>query len=293
MRIVFIGTVRFSLHSLERLMELNANVVGICTLRESKFNSDHIDLSDFGAIHQIQTHYSEDINSVKSVDWIKEQRPDVIFCFGWSRLLKKELLSLAPKGVIGFHPAALPSNRGRHPLIWALALGLNKTASTFFVMTEKADDGDIISQKEITITKQDDAASLYSKVTVAALKQIEELLPQLNDGRCLRIKQDKSVSNSWRKRGSLDGAIDWRMSANSIYNLVRALALPYVGAHFFYNKKQIKVWSTFIVENRSNNIEPGKVIGLSKRGPIVKCGDDAICIPNFDGSSDLNIGDYL
>jgi len=41
-------------------------------------------------------------------------------------------LGIAPLGVVGFHPAALPANRGRHPLIWALFLGLKKTASTFF-----------------------------------------------------------------------------------------------------------------------------------------------------------------
>lgn len=36
-------------------------------------------------------------------------------------------------GVLGYHPAKLPQNRGRHPLIWALALGLKKSASTFFL----------------------------------------------------------------------------------------------------------------------------------------------------------------
>ena len=30
-------------------------------------------------------------------------------------------------GVVGFHPALLPNNRGRHPLIWAKALGLDKS----------------------------------------------------------------------------------------------------------------------------------------------------------------------
>lgn len=53
----------------------------------------------------------------------------MIFCFGWSRLIKPPLLELPPMGVVGFHPAALPKNRGRHPLIRALVLGLRETAS--------------------------------------------------------------------------------------------------------------------------------------------------------------------
>ena len=67
-------------------------------------------------------------------------------------------------GVIGYHPAALPKNRGRHPLIWALVLGLKKTASSFFIMDERADSGDVISQEEIIINDDDDASSLYAKM---------------------------------------------------------------------------------------------------------------------------------
>jgi len=59
----------------------------------------------------------------------------------------KESLDLPHLGVIDFHPAALPANRGRHPIIWALVLGLQETASTFFFMDEGADSGDIISQE--------------------------------------------------------------------------------------------------------------------------------------------------
>ena len=51
-----------------------------------------------------------------------------------------------------------------------------------------------------------------------------------------RIKQDHSISNIWRKRGLKDGIIDWRMSSIGIYNLVRALTKPYIGAIFYYKE---------------------------------------------------------
>ena len=44
MRIVFIGTVEFSKKALQRLIELEANVVGVCTKEKSDFNSDFADL---------------------------------------------------------------------------------------------------------------------------------------------------------------------------------------------------------------------------------------------------------
>ena len=293
MRIVFIGTVRFSLRALQSLLANNAEIVGVCTLQESPFNADHVDLSSVSKEHKIPWMYVADINSSESLLWIKEKSPDVIFCFGWSRLLKKDILKLTPLGVIGFHPAALPANRGRHPLIWALVLGLNKTASTFFFMDECADTGDILSQREVVIDHEDDAALLYEKVTKTALEQIEVFVPQLAYGTFTRSKQKGGLTNTWRKRGYADGQIDWRMTANSIHNLVRGLAKPYVGAHIVVDKQEIKVWKTVIIRDNQRNIEPGKILGYKNQNPVVKCGEDAICLLSTDPSFEPIIGGYL
>jgi methionyl-tRNA formyltransferase len=105
-------------------------------------------------------------------------------------LIKKELLELAPMGIVGYHPAKLPENRGRHPLIWALFLGMKQSASTFFFMDEGADSGDILSQVDFEILENDDARSLYNKVIDIALLQIEDFLPKLQNKTYDRIKQD-------------------------------------------------------------------------------------------------------
>lgn len=277
MKIVFIGTVEFSRLALERLVHMKAEVVGICTMQESKINADYYDLSNVGKIHGIPCHYTKDVNSVETLEWIENKSPDVIFCFGWSKLLKQDLLNITPMGVVGFHPAALPENRGRHPIIWALALGLNETASTFFFMDEGADSGDILSQREITIENTDDARSLYDKVTETALMQIEEFVPQLTAGNFQRREQDLQAASTWRKREEADGEIDWRMSAYSIHNLVRGLARPYIGAHFVFGDQKIRVWKSEIVKGVEKNIEPGKVISSGSDGrSVIKCGEDAI-----------------
>ena len=293
MRIVFIGSVKFSFRVLERLVGLNAEIVGVCTLQESKFNADHIDLSSFSETHGIPSLYADDINATETLTWIKEKSPDVIFCFGWSRLIKQDLLELAPLGVVGFHPSALPANRGRHPIIWTLVLGLKKTASTFFFMDAGVDTGDILSQQEISITDQDDALTLYDKVIETALSQITKFLPQLATGSFQRIKQKEQYANMWRKRGIPDGKIDWRMSTQSIYNLVRGLTTPYIGAHFLVDGKEIKVWKSAIVTDVPNNIEPGKVLRQSNAGTVVKCGIGAICLTVTEPLFEPNIGSYL
>ena len=117
MKIAFIGSIEFSRQALELLIKMGEDVVGVCTLKESPFNSDHYDLSGICKEYGISWKYTPHINSEETIKWLANKNPDVVFCFGWSKILGKKLLNLAPKGVIGFHPAALPANRGRHPLI--------------------------------------------------------------------------------------------------------------------------------------------------------------------------------
>ena len=174
------------------------------------------------------------------------------------------MIYITPIGVIGYHPAALPANRGRHPIIWALALGLSETASTFFFIDEGVDTGDILSQVFVPIDEKDDALSLYKKLTSVASRQVEEFTKSLANNTYIKIPQDHSCANYWRKRTVDDGKIDWRMSARGIYNLVRALARPYAGAHCIYQNQVIKIWRTEITDLQYENIEPGKVIAIEE-----------------------------
>ncbi len=293
MKIVFIGTVEFSKKALQKLVDIDADLVGVCTKEKSSFNSDFADLTPICKENKIPFNFVEDINSKESINWIKDLNPDIIFCFGWSSLIKNELLSLAPMGVVGYHPAKLPQNRGRHPIIWALALGLKRSASSFFFMDDKADSGDIISQKEFEILDSDDAKTLYDKIIQLALIQIEDFVPQLKDNTYTRIKQDQALSNVWRKRNKADGKIDFRMSSKAIYNLVRALTKPYVGAHIEYKEKDISIWKVKIIENNDINIESGKVIESSKEKLIIKTYDAAIEILEHEFKEVPKVGEYL
>jgi methionyl-tRNA formyltransferase len=292
-KIVFIGTVELSLKVLEKLVEIEADIVGVITKREAPFNSDYADLTPICESNNILYKYSEDINSAEEIAWIKKQNPDVLFCFGWSWLLGKQILNIVPLGVIGFHPAALPRNRGRHPIIWALALGLETTASTFFFMDAGADSGDILSQVKIDVTYEDDARSLYNKVIDCARNQVEEFVPLLAKGTFNRIPQNDYNANYCRKRTPADGKIDFRMSSRSIYNLVRALTRPYIGAHVVYGNHEIKIWRAQEIKMNLKNIEPGKILEVSDRTILVKCGQSAIRLVEHDFVDLPSVGKYF
>lgn len=293
MKIFFIGTVRFSKIILDKLLLLNADIVGVATKSKSVFNADHFDLSPICEEKNIPWRYVKDINAPHIIEWIKSLDPAVVFCFGWSSLIKKELLDLPPLGVIGFHPTLLPENRGRHPLIWSLVLGLETAGTSFFFMEEGADDGEILSQSTFHITYTDDASSLYHKMEINALFQVEKFLPALQKGDYTRIKQDHSRGNIWRKREITDGEIDFRMSSIAIYNLVRALTKPYVGAHLKFKGDEIKIWKVKEEICMAKNIEPGKVLVSRDNYITVKSYDGAIKILVHDFKELPEKGEYL
>ena len=276
MRVIFIGSVVFSARALQTLVDTGADIVGVVTKQKSAFNNDFFDLSSIAKMHNIPCLYVKNINSPESLDWMKSHQPDVLFCFGWSNLIKKDVLEMAPLGVIGFHPSLLPSNKGRHPLIWAKVLGLPKTGSTFFFMDEGADTGDILSQKEFEIDFEDDASTLYDKMTDVAMQQIVTFHNALKEGSYCRIEQDLNAGNNWRKRGMKDGLIDFRMTTEAICNLVRGLTHPYAGAHIDFNGEAVKVWKVEPGNNINMNFEPGKVLQVHDSTVEVKTGNSSV-----------------
>lgn len=294
MRILFIGCIESSYDQLQLLIDGKKDVVGVITKEKSKINSDFCDLSSICKKNHIPFIYSDNIADERTTEFIKSCNPDIGYCFGWSWLIPGRVLKMPKKGIIGNHPAELPYNRGRHPIVWALALGLERTAATFFVMNEEADAGDIISQEIIPINKTDYARDLYNKINESECRQILEFTEKFENGIIEYIHPDLQSGNVWRKRGVKDGLIDWRMSAEAIYNLIRALSEPYIGAGFLHREKEIKVWRSEIMPAKGYcNVEPGKVIRInSAKDFIVKTYDDLIHITECAGFYGVE-GEYL
>lgn len=278
MRVFFIGCVSFSREMFKTLLQVDEiQIVGLATKSKSAFNSDHTDLSDLARINGIEFKYVKDINAEHISVWIKNLQPDLILCLGWSSLIKKSILEIPSLGVIGYHPAELPMNRGRHPIIWALVLGLTKTASTFFLIDEGPDSGDIISQEVINIDFNDTAEVLYNKLVEKARIQLIQIIDAFHSNNISVISQTGKKHNEWRRRTKLDGKIDWRMRSVDIYNLVRALDKPYPGAYFEFQGTEIKVWKCELHQYSVDiNIEPGKVLEVKDRIITVKTGDGAV-----------------
>ena len=294
-RYLFVGSVEFSGSCLTALLKMDINIVGImCPEKEAaKINNDYFDLGITAREFGKEVKYIKKIKD--EIGFIKEKRPDIIFVLGFSQIIPKAILDIPQIGCIGSHPSLLPQNRGRHPIIWAIANGLTKSGITLFWMDEGVDSGDIWRQKEFEIAISDNATSIYEKVKTMSVEMIKESIYDLEQGTINRTKQDDTKANYWRKRTVKDGEIDWRMSGKRIYDLVRSLAKPYVGAHCVYKEQEKKIWNVNMINESDdfNNLEPGKVISVDGDSIMVRTGDGVVLLTDHAFSELPAKGEYL
>lgn len=288
MRIVFIGAVEFSRRCLVQVIRCGGNVVAVFGLDgvKSARHGDYADMGPLAGQHGLPFQRITNINSPTVIEAVRQARPDVVFVFGWSQLIGPDIRGVAP--CVGSHPAMLPLNRGRHPVIWALVEGLAESGLTFFYLDEGADSGDILWQRPFAISEEDDAGSLLEKISQLAELAIYEFMPQLSDGSALRRPQDHRITSYWRKRTAADGEIDWRDDARKVHNLVRALTHPYPGATARIAGEQMIIWKTCLTSHTGQG-EPGEVLARTPLGWNVATGAGTIEIVSASGP-DLSAG---
>lgn len=288
MRIIFVGAVEFSRHCLEAVLRNGGEVAGVFTLerKDAARHADYADLAPVASAAGIPVHPVGDLNEPQQVERVRSLRPDILFVFGWSQLVSKRLLAVPPMGAIGAHPALLPRHRGRHPLIWALVEGLTESGLTFFYLDERADSGDLLWQQPFPITLQDDAGSLYEKIKMLADEAIGAFLPQLQQGTASRRPQDHRQASYWRKRGEADGEISWDSATMQSYNLIRALARPYVGAHTYCRGRKVVLWRSELshgpLAEPARDAAPGMIFARRNGTVSVRTGDGHLTILDWD-----------
>lgn len=275
MKIIFVSFNDEGLVCFNKILELNGNVSGIFTLVDDiriKMSGNR-SFDKRASEHKIPLYKVKNINADETLKIIKEIDPDIAFVIGWSQLVKKDFLALCKNNCIGIHPTMLPKHRGRAPLTWAIIFGLRKTGITMFYLKEDADNGDIIGQQEVEITRKDNARSLYQKILEAHVRLIEEYFPLIINGNAPRVKQDEQKSSYWAKRVPDDGIIDWNTCAYNLYDWIRALSDPYPGSFTFLGKKKLFVWASYIVDNYENHGMPGEIIEVDQKGIFVSTGE--------------------
>jgi methionyl-tRNA formyltransferase len=156
--------------------------------------------------------------------------PDYIFSFYYRHMIPAPILGCAKIAALNMHGSLLPKYRGRAPVNWAILHGEQETGATLHVMEIKPDAGDIVGQAAVSIGPDENATDVFGKVSGAAVTVIQQVLPELMQGRVPRKLNELHKGSYFGGRKPADGQIHWHQTAQQIHNLVRAVAPPYPGA---------------------------------------------------------------
>lgn len=265
-RIVFVGAHFEACRPFRHLIASSENIVGLFTLEPSSLAqmSGGVDLTPFATAAKIPIKIGKNVNAPDAASWIRRLAPDLLLVVGWTQLLKPELLQVPRLACLGFHASLLPKYRGRAPVNWAILNGDTETGNTMIVLEPGADEGDLVSQRGIPITEQDDCATIYEKVSLTECEMLDEVLPLIRQGRMPRRKQNSLEATVMPKRRPEDGLIDWRWTTRRLYNWVRALTHPYPGAFSYVCGRKIIIWKTRVEDG---TIHSQKLYGTVEASP--------------------------
>jgi methionyl-tRNA formyltransferase len=274
MRSFLIGAVESTKIALEVMIDKGIKpIIVTLPLSHSYRHSDYVDLRPYADKWGLGLLETTNINSDEMINEIKKYHPDYIFVIGWSQIIKKELLNIPKRGVIGYHPAPLPRNRGRGVIPWTILLGEKETGSTLFWIDEGIDSGDILIQQKFFVDEDETARTLYAKHIKVLRSMMPKALELLKCDNPPRVSQDHSKATYCAKRTPEDGFINWEWSAKTVWTLIRAVTKPYPGAFTYYNNKKIIIWEASYIDDNAYIGLPGQIQKISKEGIIVTCGD--------------------
>lgn len=295
--VILIGSVNSSRKTLEKLIAHQLNIVAVLGLHpEAATNvSGYCDLKDLSESNGIPFQYFTKVNDPEIVDFVQSKSPDLVFVVGLSQMIREELLAIPKHGLIGYHPTRLPEGRGRGALAWII-LGKVQGAASFFKMDEGMDSGSIWSQVNYEVQDNDDATSVVHQILKAIEKALDAVLPDLKKGIFITTPQDESKATYLGKRNPEDGIIDWKQSAKSIHQLIRATTKPLPGAYTYLGTKKVIVWKASIAEITNHLGVVGRiVIADENSGVHIQTGEGLLKLEHIEGIEidTLKVGNTL
>jgi methionyl-tRNA formyltransferase len=179
--------------------------------------------------------------------------------------------------------------------------GEEKTGVTLIKMDIGMDTGDMIKQKEIKISNDDNYGSLCKKLSQLGSEMILDFLfnAETNSNQFCFTKQDNSQVSFANIIKKEENQIDFNKNSKDIINLIRALN-PKPGAFYNFKDKKIKVFKAKEVnylnqKNIKENKKTGDFFVINNKELIVKTLDGFICIEQLQesGRKLLETKEYL
>ena len=241
MRVIYFGNNRIGLDVLRFLKGNDAEIVGLVVHPEqrNRYRSELIAESELNADSVFE---ADDLRSQSTLDAIQALAPELGLSIYFGYILKPEMLSIFPRGVLNLHPALLPYNRGAYPNVWSIVEVTPAGVSIHYV-DAGIDTGNVISSREVPVLPTDTGLTLYRKLEDASSKLFEETWPAIVDGNPVTAPKSDN-EGTYHRMSDVDQIdridLDATRTARELIDLIRARTFPpYAGAYFEENGQKI------------------------------------------------------
>lgn len=291
MKILFLGSSRFSNYVLSKMLDGGLKVCGVITQPDKPSGRGHKILPTEVKKFALEKHipvYTFDrirnhIEEIKNIDY------DLAVVASFGQILPESFLNI--KLTINVHPSLLPKYRGASPIQSALLNGDKETGVTIMKVAKDVDSGDILLQEKVELHDEyfgqleETLGLLGGEMICKAVKQIEE-------GSVKFVPQDHNKATFVQKFTKEDGRINLNNSAKKIQNQVRALSEE-VGCYLHFADYDLKIGKCKDVSNEFD-LTVGEILNNKKRF-VVGCKDGAIEILTCQAPSGkmINGRDFL
>lgn len=272
MRIVFMGTPDFSVPVLEKLIKKH-EVVAVYTRepkesgRGKKVNKTPIHL--LAENNGIEVRTPKSLKSIEEQNILKAYNADLAIVAAYGMLLPKAVLEMFPNGCINVHASLLPRWRGAAPIQRSIEAGDLKSGITIMQMAEELDAGDILSCRDVVITKTMTGGELHDELSAIGADLLIETIDNLEN--ITPIKQDESLVTYAKKLDKAECLIDFSYNTDILLRKINAFN-PYPSMFFMYEGERFKI---FEAESTEQTGDAGTILSADKE-LVIATGDKAI-----------------
>ena len=292
LKIVFMGTPKFSIPSLELLIKKKFNVLNVYTQppqkskRGQKINSSAIE--EFCKKNKISFRNPNNLNSDQENEIFKKLSADLAVVVAYGQLIPKSFLNLTKHGFINIHASLLPKWRGAAPIQRAIMNGDKQTGVSIMKIEEKLDSGPVLASKEIELNQNATHGEIEKKLSIMGADLLVENLKKLEEGNLKFIEQANSEATYAKKIDKSETKINWNLDATKVLAHIHGLS-PAPGAWFEHKGERFKVLRATKFSASGN---PGVLLDENL---TVACKSDSIKILEIQrqGKNKQTIKDFL
>ncbi len=299
-RVCFLGTPEFAVTSLKTLLEdEHFEVVGVVTQPDRpagrKMQLTPSPVKNLAVSAGLRVISPESLRkSPYLLEEIKKWGAEVAVVVAYGQILTQEFLDMFPFGAVNVHGSILPRWRGAAPIQRGIEAGDKESGVTLQRMVKKLDAGDILGVRRVILDDEINAMELHDKLAVLGADLLRVELMDYIRGNLAPIPQDEASVTYAHKIEKTESEIKWNLSAVTIHNKVRGLAMG-PGTYTVVGGKKIKIHKTQVNVVTGNHSACGLISEVNEQFISVKCGEGVLNILELQPESRtrMSVRDFL